>query len=419
MTGDLLLVGASTRAAAHSALRGGLRPICVDQFGDVDLRSAADVVTVADWPAGLPAAIEQLPPCPWMYTGGLENHPRLVARISETRPLLGIGPDSLALVRDPWWLEASLSTAGLPMLEVVPQGQMPSRDGMWMRKPLAGAGGRGICVWDGSTDATAEVAEPVWYQRRVAGLPYSALFLSQSGGTSLLGITRQLVGLRGASAPPFAWCGALTPARLPDPIVETMHSFGETLATAARLRGLFGCDFILDDRALWLTEVNPRYTAAMELLDHQHRASLIGWHAAAFGVRNSEPEKFGARNAECETTVSSFSTPHSALGAPNSNSLRTFGKLVLFADCDLIARDATALLRPPCDDRLPFVADLPVPGQPISAGQPICSLFTYERNEETCLTRLLQCARQFRRRYLSVPGLPQDRHDGRGTDLER
>ena len=35
----LLIVGASARAAAFSALRAGLRPWCADLFGDDDLRA--------------------------------------------------------------------------------------------------------------------------------------------------------------------------------------------------------------------------------------------------------------------------------------------------------------------------------------------------------------------------------------------
>src|SRR5262245_55466852 len=104
----ILLVGASTRAAAHSALRGGLRPVCIDMFGDSDLCATADVVQVDDYPRDIPAALESFPEIPWMYTGGFENHPQIIERIATRARLLGNGAEVLAQVRNPWWLTATL-----------------------------------------------------------------------------------------------------------------------------------------------------------------------------------------------------------------------------------------------------------------------------------------------------------------------
>ncbi|NOX53525.1 MAG: hypothetical protein GXP27_03640, partial [Planctomycetes bacterium] len=74
----LLIVGASPRAAAQSARRAGLQPVCIASFEDEDL--AATARTVA-WPRNLKELIrlaESLPPGPWMYTGALENRPGLI-----------------------------------------------------------------------------------------------------------------------------------------------------------------------------------------------------------------------------------------------------------------------------------------------------------------------------------------------------
>jgi len=94
----LLILGASARAAAQSALRAGCRRVwAADLFADADLRACAEVVQVRDYPHGLEAAISQAPDGPWMYTGALENHPRLVDRLARLHPLLGC-PGSVA----PW-----------------------------------------------------------------------------------------------------------------------------------------------------------------------------------------------------------------------------------------------------------------------------------------------------------------------------
>ena len=48
---NLLILGASTRAAAFSALRAGLAPRCVDFFADRDLAAVCPVERV-DWQEG-------------------------------------------------------------------------------------------------------------------------------------------------------------------------------------------------------------------------------------------------------------------------------------------------------------------------------------------------------------------------------
>ncbi|HKB02483.1 MAG TPA: hypothetical protein VKD90_09695, partial [Gemmataceae bacterium] len=86
----LLIVGASARAAAASARRAGFDPWCADLFGDADLaRLAPDSVRCpADKsPAGLIDTLRDAPPGPLIYTGGLENHPKLVRALAGLRTL--------------------------------------------------------------------------------------------------------------------------------------------------------------------------------------------------------------------------------------------------------------------------------------------------------------------------------------------
>src|SRR5438874_1078580 len=141
----LLIVGASARAAAFSALRAGLRPWCADLFGDVDLQAVCPAVTVArrDYPAGLASVVAQAPQAPLVYTGALENRPKLVGRLAKLRPLWGNGPEVLRRVRRPWTVEAVLRQAGLPCPRTWQGRRLPS-GGRWLVKPLASAGGRAV-----------------------------------------------------------------------------------------------------------------------------------------------------------------------------------------------------------------------------------------------------------------------------------
>ena len=75
---DVLILGASARAAIHSARRAGLTPHAADLFSDRDATAYATVrrCDLADYPDGLERLADTFPPMPWLYTGGLENQMR-------------------------------------------------------------------------------------------------------------------------------------------------------------------------------------------------------------------------------------------------------------------------------------------------------------------------------------------------------
>ena len=81
-TQPLAIVGASVRAAAMSALRAGLAPVAVDLFADADLRALCPAERVTSYPRGLAEWLADAPAGAWLYTGGLENHPVLVASMA-------------------------------------------------------------------------------------------------------------------------------------------------------------------------------------------------------------------------------------------------------------------------------------------------------------------------------------------------
>ena len=87
MTVDLVIVGASIRAAVFSALRGGFQPAGADLFADQDMSIPA--VAVNHYPQQLSQALDNWPGTDWLYTGGLENYPLLVGQMARKSHLLG------------------------------------------------------------------------------------------------------------------------------------------------------------------------------------------------------------------------------------------------------------------------------------------------------------------------------------------
>lgn len=393
----LLVVGASARAAAQSALRAGFAPVAVDLFGDCDLCRIAPVLTVRRWPRDLPAICRTALAGPWMYGGALENHPRIVAAVSADRPLWGNPPPVLRQVRDPVRLWTALRDAGLPVPNVRPASDPPPADGRWLLKPRRSAAGHGIRHWGpgvrmvagaealgrpGTSENTgAGFSSAHYFQQFMPGTPISAVFVGMPPGAVLLGITRQWSGLESLSAAPFAYCGSIGPLSLPGPTMQQIDDTAQLLVQRFGLRGLFGMDFILaEDGTAWPTEVNPRYTASVEVLEHALGIPAVALHARAFGASNA-PQ---AATAECSLQrLGSDSTAVSP--APFT---RTVAKAILYAPGELIvpALDCWRESDPP--HMLPAYADVPHTGQPIPAGRPVCTVLAAGKSPVECVRQL-------------------------------
>src|SRR5262249_3493498 len=276
------IVGASARAAASSARRAGFDPWCADLFADSDLRAMVpDAVRCppGQYPAGLAELFANAPMAAWIYTGGLENHPNLIAKMAAIRPLWGNGREALRLSRDPFAVQAILRDAGLPSLQVRSDLSTLSARCRWLRKPRKGSAGQGIAFADPRTRGRSKTH---FYQQYVEGTPMSAVFVRARGTVTLLGVTEQLIGIDWLNAPPFRYCGNIGPADLMESMRSELLQVGRALADGCGLLGLFGVDFISQDGCPWVVEVNPRYPASVEVLEMATGMAALSFHHQAF-----------------------------------------------------------------------------------------------------------------------------------------
>lgn len=359
---DVLIVGASVRAAAWSARRAGLRPHGIDLFADCDTRAVGSCRRIdrEHYPGELANLADQEPPGPWLYTGALENHPELLERLEQRRPLWGNAAAAVRAVRDPFRMHAELERAGIPVPAVRPvPGGLP-RTGSWLVKPLASAGGRGIELLRGPEARSARAS---YYQERIEGMPRSAVYLASRSGCTLVGATWQWVGLPWA---PFAYRGSIGPWPLDALEHARFTRLGEVVAEAFGLVGLFGIDVVLRDRVPWPVEVNPRYTASVEVLELALGRALLAEHAGCFPGGSTLP----------------------LAQAPVRLRSRFVGKAILFAPraCRF---PNVALELPARRNAFPQAADLPEPGTLFQAGEPVLTLFAHANAISVCQTRLV------------------------------
>jgi predicted ATP-grasp superfamily ATP-dependent carboligase len=334
--GPLVVLGASARSAAQSAARARFEPFAIDLFADRDLAALCPAVRIERYPAEFVRALAAAPEAPWIYGGGLENYPRLVARMAELRPLWGNGAPVLREVRDPWRLRSVLSEEGFAFPELWTPGSRPGR--RWLLKPRRGSAGLGVRFATESDFQPA--AQGTVLQEYIDGASCSATYVAARGRAVLLGATRQIVGRDWGLAPEFQYVGSLGPLSLVPRERATLARLGDVLAARFGLAGLFGVDFIRTVESLWPVEVNPRYTASVEVLERVTGRHFVADHAAAC-ADGTLPKLSGAATAMCA------------------------GKAVVYA--------RRACMWQGCD--VTEIADVPRDGQALAAGQPVVTVF--------------------------------------------
>jgi len=362
----ILIAGVSTRALAESAARAGYHVLAVDGFADLDLGACADAVVRVRDPAGrfharlAARAARELASPAVCYVASFENHPRAVRELAGDRALWGNSPAVLARVRNPERLARALSRQGYAAPQVRTTRPTRASGRRWLVKPRASGGGHGIVTW--RPGSGAPIPPRAYFQERIAGVPGSIVFAADGRRAVALGLSRLLVGERAFGAEGFRYCGnILAGARDPQFAREAvLLAWGVALAsTVTRMFGLVGVngiDFVARSGRPYPVEVNPRYTASMELVERAYGLSIFDVHARACAGELPGFELFRARAADREAV----------------------GKAVVYARHDTTLGDTRRWLR---DDT---VRDIPAPGEHIVRGHPICTVFARAEDAAAC-----------------------------------
>jgi len=420
----LLIVGASARAAAESARRAGFRPFAIDLFADADLTEVAEVRLSRTFPDDIPSLARTMPAGDWLYVGGLENYPSVVDELAAARRLLGCSGDVLRRVRDPCLFRDALCRHGASMPESIfdsselrrlvereqaatsaGNDSRPAGDGAtWLVKRRRSSGGLGIATigWDELTRLSDDAFDgDRYYQRRIDGRSYGAVFLATLWQTFVLGICEQSTSAETGGARPFRYSGSLGPmaraAVVDTRVGDKIAKLGSLATGAFPLLGIFSLDFLLDaEGGIRPLEINPRYTAGVEIIERAntqlpHSASLMAWHVAAC---RGEPV--------LETTDGPWSL------YPTGS--RQHGKRIVYATADIecVPVAATEELLRSRDEALrrdawPDVADIPRAGSTIRRDEPLATVFA-QADDGGELRKLLDLREQrLRGLFTSIP----------------
>lgn len=287
--GEAILIAAqSGRALAQAARRAGLRPYVADLFGDDDTCTLSQSCRVMPGrfgrgvvPDAALEALEALSAEAGQSLGvvlgsGFEDDPSLIAEIGRRYRLVGTQAETVARLKDPFALAALCARLGVPH-PTVSKGPVkePSH---WLTKAIGGSGGGHI------RPATGPVPEPGHYlQARVPGEPYAVNILAGEGAVAVVAVTAQWCAPGPSN--PFRYGGAMAfaaaePHPLPSSLIAEVTEAAGKIAEATGLAGLASLDFLSDGAAWWLTEVNPRPGATLDVLDRRS-VPLLGAHVEA------------------------------------------------------------------------------------------------------------------------------------------
>ena len=366
----LLIIGASTRAAVASARQSSWTIHAMDMFGDIDTRSQSNFQLLKNYPTACISLLSDIQPDAICITGAMENHPRVLQELSTRATLLAPAVNQIARMRDPFDLQAVLANSGfLYPRTFASNTRLPQDETLWLKKPIASAAGQGIHAIDnthtGSLDPTMII------QERIPGRSISVSFLMHPARTVLLGCTEQLLGHSELHASEFQYCGSIGPLLIPACINRQILELGQFLQNQYALRGLIGVDLILHDNQLWLIEINPRYTASMELFESQFDRSMIQLHLDSF-------------------------SPNPATFNRIDHAKMSYGKAVLFAQATTqIPNEFQPIWQAALNCQRPTVADLPAIGTTVLVDHPLFTIFACGESAAETKTKLHQQAATF------------------------
>jgi predicted ATP-grasp superfamily ATP-dependent carboligase len=394
----LLLLGVSVRALAGSAARGRLAPgrypgglLALDYFGDADLLAlesprrgrpplrALSLRRDLGRPRSILALVRAALGLEWdafAYAGGLENRPRLLRALEGRGAVLGNGAAAVGRVRDPSVLFPFLRRAGIPHAATwtgaAAAGRPRGRRCLW--KPVRSGGGgrvRGALHGEGRPRG-------YYMQQFLAGPVGSAAFLADGERAVLLGVTEQISGWRDLGGSGYRYGGNIAGppgALLPPGALDTLAAAAGRLARRFGLRGLNGLDYVVAAGIPRIIEVNPRYTASMELLEEISGRDFFDLHFRAVDGRLPRAGEFAVGGDS---------------GRRRRAPVRFLGKGILYADRDLEGIEPQPLLELGC-------RDVPVRGEPVGAGQPVCTIVAEGASPGACRREIAARAERVRR----------------------
>ncbi len=390
----LLLVGVSVRALMESAAASGYKVIGIDIFGDVDALWHGKAMRLKDLGQGqtvknLLEAAKKIPCSGLVYSSGPENTPDELEFWEKCGLLYGNEGSVLRKVRNPRELKRCVEKNGLrmPPFFSVDEWNESVKKGRWLLKALNRGSCHGIVELPAKLKGVPDYLlglnrfSPHIVQKYVEGISASATFLANGQEALVVGTSRQLINRDGGDGL-FYYKGNIVPLDVGEILnfelfITKINELARCLTLCFGLKGINTVDFILNSEGIWVLEVNPRWSASVELIEKYLGKSLFNDHLKVCkGGRVPGFSKIASANE---------SRPCQALNV-NKDRKKYIGKMLVIAERTLV----TGTMK---DESLRYlyeqgIRDIPRSAITIEEGQPICTVLARGITERDCLGRL-------------------------------
>ncbi len=233
--------------------------------------------------------LDRSPELPLLLAGGMENQPELVDRLLRLGLQCGVDRPMLDKLRsihswEDWAIESGMKwpetwTTPLPDSE-------SHSDRQWLKKNILSAAGLGVVGFDSlrnrrteSNRTESKLGE--YFQEFRKGEVIGLTFLSDRERTQWVGSAMSWPTGNFDVPEPWLYRGSVGPILLDVRDCDCVTALGNIVRRDSGIRGLWQADCIRDENGLWLLEINPRWSASMELLDASWDATLVAYHAQA------------------------------------------------------------------------------------------------------------------------------------------
>jgi hypothetical protein len=228
------------------------------------------------------------------YTSNFENYPELIEELEKKygRSLLANSSHTAREVLNGFHADGEdsafhiLKTYGVRVPEtsksfVDLREKLGTESSRILRKPYKSGGGYRIREYRSNSWNEGQIDSDYYFQEYLEGKPCSAVFLANGESAVLLGISEQLIGEQRLGAHGFKYSGNIVVEAEPA-VLKEAERISSLLTKMFSLKGLNGFDFILKEGQIFFIELNPRYTASMELFANSTEKTLFSLHRNAF-----------------------------------------------------------------------------------------------------------------------------------------
>jgi uncharacterized protein len=285
----LLVVGFSARAAAFCACQAGFDPVAIDGCADRDLMALC--TDYAGWHQ--PDAIHEIESrngeLPYLLAGGMEHRLDWVDELAAQSTGYGCTRSQMVEMRSlsQWMNWSSGCGISFPATWSHKDGieSLAKHDweGEWLVKSTMGVGGLDVEHWsnrDVSFIADYFQSRPNHYlQHKIHGKSIGVTFASSQFGSIPIGAALSIDSATQPFVSKYAYAGSCGPIVLSGEQWCSLWDFANSVGGCTGFRGLWQADFIISPSGeLVLLEINPRWSASMEILDTCLGLRLVSLH---------------------------------------------------------------------------------------------------------------------------------------------